>query len=111
MYLDNEDFLSWMQKIASQLKEIGKDVKSFVQTKDVLDDNERILDNQDMCFLLKVSNRTLQRYRDDGSLPFFKVKSKIYYRASEIRAFIKDHAILQKINLFERAATNPNKKE
>lgn len=111
MYLDNNNFISWMQKISSQLKEIGKDVKSFVQTKDVLEDNERILDNQDMCFLLKVSNRTLQRYRDDGSLPFFKVKSKIYYRASEIRTFLKEHASVQKVNLFELATNNSIQKE
>lgn len=111
MYLDNEDFTSWTEKISSKLTEIGRDIKLLVQTKDVLEENERVLDNQDLCFLLKVSNRTLQRYRDDGSLPFFRVKSKIYYRASEIRNFIKDKGTVQKINLFERATTNSIKKE
>lgn len=111
MYLDNNDFVSWMEKLYTKLNEIGKDLKSFTKTKDVLDENERVLDNQDLCFLLKVSNRTLQRYRDDGSLPFFRVKSKIYYRASEIRDFIKDKGTVQKINLFERATTNSIKKE
>lgn len=111
MYLDNEDFTSWTEKIFSKLTEIGKDIKLLVRTKDVLDENEKVLDNQYLCFLLKVSNRTLQRYRDDGSLPFFRVKSKIYYRASEIRVFIKDKGTVQKINLFERATTSSIKKE
>ena len=106
MYLDNEDFICWMEKIYSKLNEIGKGIKSITQTKDVLDENEKILDNQDLAFLLKVSYRSLQRYRDDGSLPFFKMKSKIYYRASEIREFIKGHASIQKINLFEKAAND-----
>lgn len=105
MYLDNEDFIQWMEKLSTKLNEIGKDIKSFITTKDVLEDNEKILDNQDLSFLLKVSYRTLQRYRDEGSLPFFKVKTKIYYRASEIRAFIKEKASIQKVNLFERATT------
>ncbi|MBB4034753.1 hypothetical protein GGR21_000640 [Dysgonomonas hofstadii] len=107
MYLDNEDFTCWTEKISSKLTEIAREIKLLVQTKDVLEENEKILDNQDLCFLLKVSNRTLQRYRDDGSLPFFRVKAKIYYRASEIRDFIRSKGTIQKINLFEKATRNP----
>ncbi len=53
----------------------------------VLDENERLLDNQDLAFLLKVSFRTLQRYRLKGKLPNFTIGHKTYYRASDIRAF------------------------
>ena len=35
-----------------KLTEIGKDLKSLINTDKVLDDNEKILDNQDLAFLL-----------------------------------------------------------
>ena len=63
MYIDNENFEKWMEKLSKKLTVIGQDLKSLINTDTVLDDNEKILDNQDLAFLLKVSFRTLQRYR------------------------------------------------
>ena len=68
MYIDNENFEKWMEKLSKKLTEIGQDLKSFINTDQVLDENERLLDNQDLAFLLKVSFRTLQRYRLKGKL-------------------------------------------
>ena len=62
MYIDNENFDKWMEKLSKKLNEIGLDLKSLINTNQVLDENERLLDNQDLAFLLKVSFRTLQRY-------------------------------------------------
>ena len=45
MYLDNEYFTCWTKKISSKLIEIARDIKLLVQTKDVLEENEKILDN------------------------------------------------------------------
>lgn len=63
MYIDNENFNKWMEKLSKKLTEIGQDLKSLINTDQVLEENERLLDNQDLAFLLKVSFRTLQRYR------------------------------------------------
>jgi len=63
MYIDNENFDKWMEKLSKKLTEIGQDLKSLINTDQVLEENERLLDNQDLAFLLKVSFRTLQRYR------------------------------------------------
>ena len=68
MYIDNENFEKWMEKLSKKISEIGKDLKSLINTDKVLDDNEKILDNQDLAFLLKVSFRTLQRYRVNNQL-------------------------------------------
>ena len=62
MYIDNENFDKWMEKLSKKLTEIGQDLKSLINTDQVLEENERLLDNQDLAFLLKVSFRTLQRY-------------------------------------------------
>ena len=89
MYIDNEDFEKWMVKLSKKLTEIGQNLKSLINTDKVLDDNEKILDNQDLAFLLKVSFRTLQRYRVSGQLPYFTIGKKTYYRANDIRAFVR----------------------
>ena len=63
MYIDNENFEKWMEKLSKKLTEIGQDLKSLINTDTVFDEHERLLDNQDLAFLLKASFRTLQRYR------------------------------------------------
>lgn len=52
-------------------------------------EGERLLDNQDVCQLLHVSKRTLQRYRVSGELPFHTIYHKTYYRESDVDAFIR----------------------
>ena len=81
-----------MERLSKKLSEIGQDLKSLINTDKVLDENDKILDNQDLAFLLKVSFRTLQRYRASGKLPFFMISHKTYYRAADIRAFIQENA-------------------
>ena len=68
MYINNEDFEKWMQKLSKKLSEIGQDLKSLINTDKVFSEDEKLLDNQDLAFLLKVSKRTLQRYRSDGNV-------------------------------------------
>ena len=87
MYIDNEVFEKWAKKIDGTMREMGKDLKSLVNTKDIFE-NERLLDNQDLCLMLHVSPRTLQRYRSEGLLPFVKRGQKIYYKASDVQKFV-----------------------
>ncbi|MDY5535528.1 helix-turn-helix domain-containing protein [Butyricimonas virosa] len=47
-------------------------------------DGERLLDNQDLCQLLNVDKKTLERYRRSGRLPFLKLCGKIFYKYSSI---------------------------
>ena len=82
MYIDNENFDKWMEKLSKKLAEIGQNLQSLINTDKVLDENDKLLDNQDLAFLLKASFRTLQRYRAKGVLPFFNIGRKTYYRAS-----------------------------
>ncbi len=51
------------------------------------------LDIQDTCQLLKVSKRTLQTYRDNGTLSFSQIGGKIYFKASDLRAHLEKHYI------------------
>ena len=102
MYIDNENFDKWMERLSKKLSEIGQDLKSLINTDNVLDENDKILDNQDLAFLLKVSFRTLQRYRASGKLPYFTISHKTYYRAADIRTFIQKNADCKTYERFKK---------
>ena len=43
MYINNEDFEIWMQKLSKKLSEIGQDLKSLINTKEVFDPEKVLL--------------------------------------------------------------------
>ena len=81
----------------------GKEVKEVKYL-----DGERLLDNQDLCQLLHVSKRTLQRYRASGELPFQTIYHKTYYREPDVEAFIKLHFDKNKNNGEDSDDTPPD---
>ena len=102
MYIDNENFDKWMELLSKKLNEIGQNLKTLINTDTVLDPNDKLLDNQDLAFLLKVSFRTLQRYRASGKLPYFTISHKTYYRASDIRVFVQENADCKSYERFKK---------
>jgi len=52
---------------------------------------ELLLDNQDLCVMLNVGKRSLQRYRSLGWLPFKRLDQKTYYFESDVEKFISEH--------------------
>lgn len=102
MYINNEDFEKWMNKLSKKLNEIGQDLKSLINTDKVFSEDEKILDNQDLAFLLKVSFRTLQRYRSKGMLPYFSIGHKTYYRVNDVRNFVRENMDFGTYQAFEK---------
>jgi hypothetical protein len=47
----------------------------------------------DACEFLKVSKRTLQRYRDEGLLSFTQVSGKIMFQGTDIEAFLNGNRV------------------
>ncbi|MDR1582839.1 MAG: helix-turn-helix domain-containing protein [Prevotellaceae bacterium] len=88
MYANDDYFEKWMQKLYGEVRDISKHLKASKGTREVFGENEMLLDNQDLCQMLHVSHRTLQRYRTGGLLPFLKRGQKIYYKASVVREFV-----------------------
>jgi len=111
MYINNEDFEKWMDKLSKKLNEIGQDLKSLINTSEVFDEDEKLLDNQDLAFLLKVSKRTLQRYRASGKLPYFMIAHKTYYRTSDVREFVRSHMDFQTYKNFEKKHPKDDKND
>ena len=52
---------------------------------------ERLYDNQDLCLMLQVSKRSLQRYRTLGILPYLMLRQKTYYKESDVERFLAEH--------------------
>lgn len=111
MYLDNEDFLSWMEKLSKKLTIIGSDLKAMMATGEAFTNDDKLLDNQDLAFLLKVSSRTLQRYRDSGQLRYFLVRRKTFYRMADVKEFIQSYASLQEIKMFNESTRDKEVRE
>jgi hypothetical protein len=88
MFINDNHFDGWMERLSSKIGEIGKDLKSLVHTNKVFDSDDKPLDNQDLCLVLHVSPRTLRHYRSEGLLPFSKRGQKIYYETSDVREFV-----------------------
>jgi hypothetical protein len=103
MYINNEDFEQWMEKLSKKLNEIGQDLKSLINTNEVFEEDEKLLDNQDLAFLLKLSYRTLQRYRTSSKLPYFMIGHKTYYRTTDVRNFVREHMDFQTYQQFEKS--------
>ena len=49
------------------------------------------IDNQDVLQTLHISKRTLQTFRDNGTLPYSKIKGKFYYKVSDVEQLLQDN--------------------
>ncbi len=72
------------KELLSQLQQIKAGIEAGTKSP-----SDPLLDNNDVCKLLKVSKRTLQNYRDNGELSFSQIGAKLLYRASDIDDFLK----------------------
>lgn len=88
MYTDREEFEGWMERIMERFDTTEKLLERVLKKNSQLD-GEEVLDNQDLCLLLKVGIRTLQRYRAIGALPYFTISGKVFYRAKDVHEFIR----------------------
>ncbi|SNR14468.1 helix-turn-helix domain-containing protein [Tenacibaculum jejuense] len=88
MELDRREFFAWMDRIQDRFDLLDEKIARLQRQKNVIE-GEQLLDNQDVLTILKVSSRTLQRYRSSGKLPYYAISGKTYYRLSDINHFIK----------------------
>jgi hypothetical protein len=45
-------------------------------------------DNQDVCQILNISKRSLQTYRDNGTLPYTQINHKMFYKPEDVEQVI-----------------------
>ena len=67
----------------AEWEQLRKEMKEIRNS--LLSSGLEVLDNTDLKKLLKVSERTLATWREEGILPYSKVGGKIYYDPKEIQ--------------------------
>ncbi len=95
MNIDRDYFDSGIKKIITKLDSMEK----LFKFQNCLVESD-LYDNQDVCQLLNISKRTLQRYRTEGILPYQKKGRKVYYNKEAIALFISENHV--KIDLSKR---------
>lgn len=89
MNIDRMDFLAWMERIMSRFDILSDHIEELKKKHNSID-GEVLLDNQDLLQMLKISNRSLQRYRSIGKLPYYTISGKLYYKLSDVHQFIRE---------------------
>lgn len=50
---------------------------------------KRWLDNQDVCEMLGITKRTLQKYRERKLIPYAIFRHKVFYRLEDVEAMLQ----------------------
>ena len=93
MLVDKTEFEAWMERIMGELYRISRKLDKAETREKHLNylNGERLYDNQEVCLLLRISKRTLQRYRNNGVLKFYSIYHKTYYKESDLHEFIRNN--------------------
>lgn len=89
MNIDRIEFMAWMERIMERFDLLNEQINDVQKSRNNID-GEELLDNQDLLQILKISNRSLQRYRSSGKLAYYTISGKIYYKLSDVHQFIRD---------------------
>ena len=86
-----------MIEVVQLMEELSKDftlIKEYIisvnQSKSKLL-KDTWMDGQEVMLLLKISKRTLQSMRDNGTLPFSRINGKFYYKAEDIQLMLESN--------------------
>lgn len=97
--LDKDTFVNCMQKMLNRLGQQEKMLKILVDDLQERDKDghlylrgERLYNNRDLGKILKMSTRSLQRYRTNGLLPYMMLRNKAYYRESDVVRLLESGA-------------------
>ncbi|MCX2679627.1 helix-turn-helix domain-containing protein [Galbibacter sp. EGI 63066] len=89
MNIDRMEFINWMERIMSRFDMLDDRIGDTQRNWNSID-GEELLDNQDLLQMLKISNRSLQRYRSSGKLSYYTISGKLYYKLSDVHQFIRE---------------------
>ena len=76
--------------LMNDVKEVKAHLQNLKQTR-AEKFKECWIDGQDVMLALKISKRTLQSLRDNGTLPFSRIKGKFYYKVSDLEALLENN--------------------
>lgn len=89
MNIDRIEFIAWMERIMERFDILKEHIIDIQKQRNSID-GEELLDNQDLLQMLKISHRSLQRYRSSGKLPYYTISGKLYYKLSDVHQFVRE---------------------
>jgi hypothetical protein len=84
------EVIQLMEKLSEDFTLMKEYIMSVKQTKPT-SLNDTWMDGQEVMLLLKISKRTLQSMRDNGTLPFSRINGKFYYKAEDIQLMLESN--------------------
>ena len=66
------------------LDELSNTIQQALKTRTPHLNGEKYLTNREVCQLLRISPRTLQKWRDTGKIKFIRLNGKILYKETDI---------------------------
>ena len=69
-------------------EEIAAKLDRFVQREHGGKETSEWMDNHEVCRRLRISPRTLQTLRDNGTLAFTKIGNRTYYRPDDVERVV-----------------------
>ncbi|PXV59454.1 helix-turn-helix protein [Dysgonomonas alginatilytica] len=84
--MDIED--NKFEKSITMILELLGELRKLLKARNRLN-GENIYDNQDLCMMLKISKRSLQRLRSLGALPYMQIGQKTFYLESDVLNYIQ----------------------
>ncbi len=88
MDIYNDKVEAYLEKILEQIELLHKKTDRLVHG--TTGKELKLMDNQDLCQLLNVDKRTLQRYRSKGTLKYLRIEGKTFYTIEQINEFINN---------------------
>ena len=80
-----------MQMFAQLMEGVLKKLERYCATARPMLGGEVYLTSEEVCKQLHLSSRTLQEYRDSGTIAYHKIGGKILYKQSDIQAMLERH--------------------
>jgi hypothetical protein len=105
MNIDRIEFMAWMERIMERF-DILMEIVNRDKNQLAVIDGEELLDNQDILQMLKISARSLQRYRSSGKLPYYTISGKIYYKLSDVHQFVRESFTVSMPKIKSQRVTN-----
>ena len=84
------EVIQLMEELSKDFTLIKEYIMSVNQSKSTML-NETWMDGQEVMLLLKISKRTLQSMRDNGTLPFSRINGKFYYKTEDIQIMLESN--------------------
>lgn len=80
---------SALDGIKNEMKELLEMMKSATEKYGSIFNEEKWLDNQEVCLMMNITKRTLQTYKDKGLVSYSRLNRKNYYKLSDVKALLK----------------------